>query len=134
MFGIGILSNCGAEDRRAVSTANQVGLLLEAAFIDPLKPVVDRDNCPVRPDCAEEWAVGYFLYPGVDRRCAVLRPVWTPSPTDDVGVQVLTFLMKNRQLDGGSCVVALKGLVACVVNQRVRHAQRRNKVVDAVVL
>lgn len=75
-----------------------------------------------------------FLYPIVDRCSAILCPVWTLSPTYHVGVQVLTFLMENRQLGGGSCVVTLEGLVAGVIDQRVGHAQSGHKVVDAIVL
>ena len=78
--------------------------------------------------------MGDFLYPDVDRCGAVLRPVWTLSPADHIGVQVLTLLMENRQLGARSRVVALERLVVGVIDQRVGHAQRRYKVVDAVVL
>ena len=134
MLCIRILPNRGAEDRRPGSSTNQVGLLLGSPFIHPFRPVVDCNYRPVRPDRAEEVAMGDFLYPGVDRCGAVLRPVWTPSPADHVGVQVLTLLMENRQLGARSCVVALEGLVAGVIDQCVGHAQRRYKVVNAVVL
>lgn len=46
-------------------------------------------------------------------------------------MQVLTLLMENGQLGGRSSVEALERLVAGMIDQRVGHAQRRYKVVDA---
>ncbi|MNI81725.1 hypothetical protein D3C73_1383690 [compost metagenome] len=113
---------------------DQVRLLLRPAFVHPFKPVVDRDDCPVRPDRAEEWAVGNFLYPGIDWRGAVLGPVRAPSPANHVGVQVFTFLMEDRELSCRRSVVTLERLITRVVDQRVGHAQRRHEVVDAIIL
>lgn len=58
LFADRILANRRTEDWRPVSVADQVGLLFGAAFINPLKPVVDRDDGPVRPDGFEKrpWA------------------------------------------------------------------------------
>jgi len=98
VLGIGILAYGSAQDRRPVLPANQVGLLLWSAFIHPLEPVVDGDDCSVRPDRAEKWAVGDFLHPGVDRRRPVLRPVWPPSPAHHVGMQRIFFLVEESKL------------------------------------
>ncbi|MNZ48682.1 hypothetical protein D3C78_664310 [compost metagenome] len=74
------LANAGAKGRAAITTPDQVGLLFWATLIDPLEPVVDRHNGPVRPDRAEERAVSHLLAPGIDRRGAILGPVRPPTP------------------------------------------------------
>ena len=53
MLADGILTDRSTEDRRPVTVANQVGLFLRTAFVNPLKPVVDRDDCN-RPDTTLE--------------------------------------------------------------------------------
>lgn len=58
-----------AENRRIVSTADQVELLLRSDLIDLLKPVVDRHYGAVRPDGPVKGAAGDFLAPGIGWRC-----------------------------------------------------------------
>ncbi|MNN73023.1 hypothetical protein D3C81_1891080 [compost metagenome] len=88
LAGVGAeLANAGAQGRVAIPASDQVGLLFRPTLINPFEPVVDRYNGPVRPDRAEERAVGHLLDPGIDRRGAVLGPVWPPPPAHQVSMQ-----------------------------------------------
>ena len=95
IFGRVILADGDAQDRRPVSTPNQVRLLLWRAFVHPLKPIVDGNDCTVRPDGAEEWAMSDFFNPGVDRSSAILSSMRSPSPTHHIGVEEVTFLVEQ---------------------------------------
>jgi len=107
---IRVMANSGTKDRRTVPVPDQIGLLLRPAFVDQLEPVVDRDDRPVRPDRAEEWAVGDFLDPGDDRCSMVFCPMRAPPPADHVGVKEVAFLMEEGELGGWCGVVPLETL------------------------
>lgn len=134
MLLIRVLADGGAQYRRLIPAPDQVGLLLRSTFVDPLKPIVDRDYCAVWPDCVKEWAVGDFLHSGIDRRRVIPGPVRAPPPADHVGVQELAFLVEKGELSGRRGVVPLKGLLTGRIDQGVLHAQRRHEVVNAAVL
>ena len=112
VLGAGVLADRGAEDRRSVSVTDQVGLLLRTAFIDPFKPVIDRCDCPTRPDRPEERAVGNFLDAGIDRRGAVLGPVRPPSPAHRISEQQFSLYMEQCDLGGGGDVVSFQWQLA----------------------
>lgn len=88
----------------------------------------------MRPDGFEKRPVGYFLNSSIDRRDAVFGPVRAPAPANHVSAQKLTFLVKEGKLSGRSSVIALKRLVAGIVDQCVWNAERRDEVVNAPVL
>jgi hypothetical protein len=134
MLGVGVLTDRGAEDWSAILPADQVGLLLRATFINPFKPVVDRDDRPVRPYRSEERMAGNSVYPGVDQRGMIHYTVRPPSPAHHIGSQKLTFLVKEGELSGRRGVVELERLVACIVDQCIGNAERRDKVMNASVL
>ena len=79
-----VLTNGCARDWRSILSADEVGLFLRAASINPLEPVVDCDDCPVWPGISEERTVRDFLYPDVDRRRSILRLMRPPSPAHHV--------------------------------------------------
>lgn len=74
-----------------------------------------------------------FLYPSVDRCGAILRSVDAipNGPCRRAGTDLSD---GKSPAGGGSCIVALEGLVAGVIDQRVGHVQSCHKVVDVVVL
>lgn len=105
-----VLADCGAKDWGLVAVPDQVGLLFRPAFVYPFEPVVDRDDCPMRPNRAEERSVGDFLHAGVNWRGAVFRPMRAPSPANHVRVQKLAFLVEEGQLSGvGAALYRSKG-------------------------
>ena len=55
------LPDRGTEGRGPISTSDEIGLLLRPAFVDPVKPPINRREYPVRPDGPEERAVCHFL-------------------------------------------------------------------------
>ena len=128
------LSDRGAKDRRAIAVPDQVGLLLRAAFIDPLEPVIDWAYRAVWPDLAEEGAVGHFFGACIDRCGPFLCPVWSPAPAYGIGMSGLIIDMEEDELHRRCCVVAIKRLIADRVDQGAGHAQYRHKVVNAAVL
>ena len=109
---VGQLADSCAVDRRPVAPEDQVGLLLRTAFIDPFKPVIDRCDCPTRPDRPEERAVGNFLDAGIDRRGAVLGPVRPPSPAHRISEQQFSLYMEQCDLGGGGDVVSFQWQLA----------------------
>ena len=67
MFVPWVQTNRGTQGWRAIPSPDEVGLLLRTAFIDPLKPVVDRRDGAVLQNRPEEWGMSDFLCPGIVR-------------------------------------------------------------------
>jgi hypothetical protein len=49
MFGSWILTEGSAESRRPITVSDEIELLLWSSFFAPSKPIVDSDNCAMRP-------------------------------------------------------------------------------------
>ncbi len=87
-----------AEDGGTIGTLNEVGLLPCSSLVHPLEPAVDRGDRPVLPDCPVEARMGDFLGSGIDRCGTVLGPERSPTPSDELGYQILADQAKDGDL------------------------------------
>ncbi len=92
------LSDRSAEDGGTIGALNEIGLFPRSSFVYPLEPAVDWGDRPLLPDCAVEARMGDFLGSGIDRCGTVLGPERSPTPSDELGYQILADQAKDGDL------------------------------------
>lgn len=81
----------------AISTMNEIGLLL-VAFTLPFKPAIGKTNCsPMLPQRFKHSAAGCGLNPGINQWWFI-PPPWRVTPEDRIKVQLFVAFAKEQNL------------------------------------